>query len=119
MDKESRYLLQLIDCNCNDCKFMGRDFESYNKWEEWNRDIALESFNKEKNKAIEDAQSIEDEKNREGMLRVAKGMKFIFNKSTCLHYGKCSKFDKQVYFIPNTCQIETQKCFEHRKNNYL
>lgn len=25
MDKESAYLLQKIDCNCNDCKFMVRD----------------------------------------------------------------------------------------------
>ena len=27
MDKESTYELQLIDANCNDCKFMERDFE--------------------------------------------------------------------------------------------
>lgn len=26
MDKESAYELQLIDCNCNDCKYMTRDF---------------------------------------------------------------------------------------------
>lgn len=25
LDKESIYLRQLIDCNCNDCKFMIRD----------------------------------------------------------------------------------------------
>jgi hypothetical protein len=25
MDKESLYLLQKIDCNCNDCGFMNRD----------------------------------------------------------------------------------------------
>ena len=30
-------------------------------------------------------------------------------------YGKCTKFNKEVSFIPNTCQVETQECFEHRK----
>lgn len=29
MDKESIYLLQKLDCNCNDCGFMIRDFEGY------------------------------------------------------------------------------------------
>ena len=29
MNKESILELQLIDCNCNDCKFMQRDFEAY------------------------------------------------------------------------------------------
>lgn len=32
-----------------------------------------------------------------------------------LNYGHCQKFDKPVSFIPNICQIETQKCFEHRR----
>jgi len=27
MNKDSRVLLQKLDCNCNDCKFMVRDFE--------------------------------------------------------------------------------------------
>mgnify|MGYP001562752296 CR=1 FL=1 len=31
MDKESIYELQKIDCNCNNCKFMERDFEKYKK----------------------------------------------------------------------------------------
>ena len=33
-----------------------------------------------------------------------------------INYGNCTKFDKKVSFIPNTCQIETQKCFKHRKD---
>lgn len=31
INKESIYQRQLIDCNCNDCKFMKRDFERYQK----------------------------------------------------------------------------------------
>ena len=32
-----------------------------------------------------------------------------------LNFGRCTKFDKSVTFIPETCQPETQQCFEHRK----
>lgn len=33
MDKESLFLLQKVDCNCNDCKFMVRDFEKYRSYD--------------------------------------------------------------------------------------
>lgn len=76
MNKESAYLLQLIDCNCNDCKFMTRDLQ------------ALERHRK----------------SYEGTGLMDR-----------LAFGNCSKFNKPVSFIPVTCQIETQNCFEHRK----
>ena len=37
------------------------------------------------------------------------------NASHRIHYGNCTKINKPVSFIPNTCQLETQKCFKHRK----
>lgn len=36
-------------------------------------------------------------------------------KAAKINYGNCTKFNKPVTFIPATCQIETQHCFEHRK----
>lgn len=30
-ERESIYLLQKIDCNCNNCAFMDRDFETYDR----------------------------------------------------------------------------------------
>lgn len=30
-------------------------------------------------------------------------------------YGKCGKLNKPIVFIANTCQLETQDCFEHRR----
>ena len=33
MDKESIIKLQKIDCNCNDCKFMERDFVKYKSFD--------------------------------------------------------------------------------------
>lgn len=70
MTKESIILLQLIDCNCNDCKHMVRDLTRPPKKE-----------------------------------------------TPCpINYGHCTKFDKSVSFIPAVCQLDTQECFEHRKN---
>jgi hypothetical protein len=77
MDKESIFELQKIDCNCNDCKFMNRDFEK------------LKSFN-----------------------HIYEGRE---KASYRINYGKCNKLDKDVSFIPNHCQIETQNCFIHRR----
>lgn len=37
-------------------------------------------------------------------------------KPSPINYGNCQKFNKPVSFIPATCQIETQKCFIHRKD---
>lgn len=97
---------------------MERDFDTFNKWMEWSKNLALEAFNKDKEKAIKEANEIPDESNRKGMLRAAMAMKFMFEKSNCLHYGNCTKFSKPVCFIPNVCQIETQNCFEHRKASH-
>lgn len=33
MDKESIIELQKLDCNCNDCKYMARDFEKYKSFD--------------------------------------------------------------------------------------
>jgi hypothetical protein len=82
MDKESIILLQKIDCNCNDCKFMIRDFDKY--------------------------------KSFDNLYTNEKGQ--VTSPSYRINYGFCSKLDKSVSFITNTCQLETQLCFEHRKN---
>jgi hypothetical protein len=38
------------------------------------------------------------------------------NGSSRIHYGHCNKFNKPVNFMPNTCQVDTQQCFKHRKD---
>lgn len=51
------------------------------------------------------------------LKKEADSMSFQFNKKECyINYGHCQKFDKPVSFIPGVCQIETQKCFIHRKD---
>lgn len=39
------------------------------------------------------------------------------NASHRINYGYCSKLNQNVSFIPNTCQLGTQNCFKHRKDN--
>lgn len=41
----------------------------------------------------------------------------IQKSSHRVQYGDCLKLTKSVSFIPNTCQIDTQLCFTHRKLN--
>lgn len=40
----------------------------------------------------------------------------ITSPSHRINYGNCQKLAKEVSFIPNTIQLETQNCFEHRKS---
>lgn len=93
------YELQKIDCNCNNCFFMDRDFETYKKWENFHRELQFKDF--ERKKAI---------------MEIRPNAQFQFDKSGLLQYGKCKKLNKPVSFIPNICQIETQDCFLHRRD---
>lgn len=115
-EKASLYELQRVDCNCNNCGFMRRDLVTYQKWEDWHRARDMEDFEKSKAKSIRDAEAIEDEGSRNAMLYKANKMRFYFEKSRLINYGHCMKFEKQVTFLPNICQIETQHCFIHRSD---
>lgn len=94
---------------------MERDMEKFNKWSEFQKQLQLKDFNYKKQKAIEDAKSHEDINARQGALRKANKLTFQFDKSGLISYGNCAKLFKPVSFIPNICQIETQDCFENRK----
>lgn len=43
----------------------------------------------------------------------------VENPSHRPQYGFCTKLSKSVSFIPNTCQIDTQICFEHRRSDNM
>ena len=121
MDKESIYLLQKIDCCCNDCVFMVRDVDKFKQSLESHHKWQLDYFNVKKNKIIEKAKwhkdTFYDLEMWDKLLTEAENMKFVFDKSSAkINYGKCSKFNKDVSFIPNFCQPETQECFVHRKD---
>lgn len=122
MDKESIFELQKIDCNCNDCKFMVRDIEKFKTSLELHHKWQLDYFTTIKNKLIEKALKWKklknDLENWDALMTEAEEMKFIFDKSEAsLNYGTCSRYNKDVSFIPNTLQIDTQACFIHRRED--
>jgi hypothetical protein len=104
MTKDSIVELQKIDCNCNNCWYMTRDFEEFEKWAVWNHSIQFSEFERKKNAML----LIPELKAK------AHKLKFQFSKDKLLNYGFCNKFNKAISWIPDTCQIETQNCFVHR-----
>jgi hypothetical protein len=122
MDKESIYELQLIDANCNDCKFMVRDNDALKRSQEFHRKLQLNEFERVK----ERLRQLSLEKRRQGDLESYNDlavqhdkMKFQFDRNANkINFGHCSKLDKAVTFIPNHCQIETQTCFIHRRESH-
>lgn len=110
---------QKIDCNCNDCIFMVRDNEMFKKSVELHYKWQFNYFNSIRGNLYKKAENwrlrgFPD--NYEIVKREADKMKFQFDKKEIsINYGKCLKFNKQVSFIPNVCQIETQVCFKHRR----
>lgn len=121
IETERAYNLQKLDCNCNDCGFLTRNLDAFNKSLKLHEKWQLGYFNGIKERLIETANFY---KNKRGdlarwdtILDQVEKLKFQFDKSTCkISYGTCSKFNKDVSFLPNTCQIETQDCFVHRKD---
>lgn len=109
--KESIYLLQRVDCNCNDCGLMVRDMEAYAKWSEFHRQLQFERFTEDREQALFEAYTLRDKT----LLARAMKMKLQFRRPP-INYGDCNRFGKPVSFIANSCQVETQKCFVHRKD---
>lgn len=119
MDKESIIALQKLDCNCNDCKFMVRNIVKYRESQERHREWQFSYFTTIKNKMIEKAQAWiakGEEKKGQTLLKEAGLMKFQHENTSYINYGTCMAFNKEVSFIPNTLQLETQQCFIHRKD---
>jgi len=119
MNKESILELQKIDSNCNDCKFMIRDINKHKKSVEFHHKMQLDYFTTIRNKMYEKVK----EHTKKGDLDKAAFVKteadrmvFVFDKSKArINFGFCQKLSKQVTFLPNVLQLETQQCFEHRR----
>lgn len=118
MNKESRYQLQCIDCNCNDCKFMVRDFDALELSKKKSRDYYAWSYRFRRRYFWDEAQKKLKKgklKKYRGLLRERARIGLDTSYKSGLSFGNCIKFNKPVSFIPNTCQLETQECFEHRR----
>lgn len=119
MDKNSIIELQKLDCNCNDCIFLKRDIDRYKKSLEDHYKWQLDYFNTIRNNLYDKANKWRrkgDLEKFETVSKQADRLKFQFDKKeVSINYGFCDKFKKDVSFIPNTLQLDTQECFKHRK----
>jgi hypothetical protein len=123
MNKESIIELQKIDCNCNDCKFLDRNIARYNTVVACDYDSQYWFFRRKKarrilsaRKKIQKAITLQDKEKYMIALQEAVAMEFhYFVQNAPIQYGECSKFNTELSFIPNTTQLETQQCFEHRR----
>lgn len=118
MIKESILELQKIDCNCNDCAFMVRDLDKYQCVLDHDKKYQLIFFRSKKARAIVRARNHKDPIKRSLALADAIALKHTyFPQRIPIGYGACTKFGKQVDFMPNVLQLDTQKCFKHRKDS--
>lgn len=111
---------QKIDCNCNDCIHMVRNQDMFKQSLEFQYKMQFDYFTTIKNKLIKKANIYKDRwydlENWDRLLSEADDMIFQFDKSSAsINFGTCSKFRKEITFIPNICQLETQECFLHRR----
>ena len=110
--------LHKIDCNCSDCGHLTRSLSKRQKHVDFHFDMQKHHFNTKRMKLLEKGEwrLNRGEKDKAKLIfKEARNMKFVFDEASCsLHYGKCNKYDKEVSFIANICQLETQDCFIHR-----
>ncbi len=55
------------------------------------------------------------EKGAQGLLEATQLSFTYAPQRVGINYGACTKFSTEVSFLPNTLQLETQDCFQHRK----
>jgi len=111
--------LKELDCNCNDCKCLVRDSAKLNSSKEFHKKMQLEEYDRKRlklEKQVDEAYRKNELEAGFSMEQMLRKMKFQFNsKDYCLiNFGFCNKLSKEVNFIPNTCQVDTQTCFELR-----
>jgi len=120
MDKESIYELQKIDCNCSNCGYLERSLSKRQKHVDFHFKLQKNHFNSRRMKLLEKGEwrLRRGEKDKAKLIfKEARNMVFVFDEGGCsLHYGQCLKFDKDVSFVANTLQLDTQECFSHRND---
>jgi len=98
---------------------MVRDFDRLEESKQFWRDYGKWSFDLRRSLKKEKALSARESGNMDrynALMNERAKIKLDESRNSGLSYGQCVKFDKPVSFLPNTCMLETQSCFEHRKN---
>jgi hypothetical protein len=112
--------LQELDCNCSDCKYLSRKLSERQIHVDLHYREQKKSFDTKRIKMFLAGEKRLDKNENDkakAIFKEARKLTFVFDESKCsLHFGRCGKFNKDVSFITNTLQIETQDCFVHRKS---
>ena len=120
IDKESAYLRQCIDCNCNDCIFLERSKERALASKEFHKHLDQLAFDKVWDNLTQKANEARVQDNNlekfDAILTERDKMKFQPQYTCGLLFGHCKKKNMDISFMPNICQLETQDCFLHRKD---
>lgn len=115
-----KFDLQTLDCNCSDCKHFTRSISKRQKSVDLHYKWQKDAFDGNRLRIIEKAEywiSKGEKQKAKALLKEARKLVFQFDESECaIHYGECGKLNKEVSFIPETIQLETQECFEHRRS---
>lgn len=117
INREALYERQNIDCNCNDCHFFERDIEAWNRSNGFHLRYQIRLYRTYKAQLTKRAEEHRENGDYDKALQVEKfrdSLRFQFSYESGLVFGKCGRFNKDISFIPNVCQLETQGCFEHR-----
>lgn len=120
--------LQNFDMNCNNCKFFERSLSKRQKHVDFHYKMQKDHFDTTRIKLLEKgelhltkAKSNPDKADyykdkAKNNFNEARKMKFVFDEGSCsLFYGKCTRKNKDVSFIPETLMEENFNCFENRK----
>ena len=112
--------IQKTDCNCNDCIFMQRNIARFNTWYAIYYHKQYNSWRNKKCRRILSARRKMQKDYEKGLIALNEAVAMVFNyfpQNAAINYGTCTKLKKDVSFIPNTLQLNTQDCFQHRKSN--
>lgn len=112
LSTESAIELQKFDCNCSDCKHLLRNNYRKQIEDEWRRKLDFEEWNKQREADLFVALTLLDKT----MLYEITNRRFLPRKPQ-MAFGYCKLFElKEISFLPGVLQLETQQCFEHRRN---
>jgi hypothetical protein len=98
---------------------MQRNLARYNTAYACGFENQYDTFRRTKARRIRAARQKMEKDRERGLLALEDALKLTFVYSPLtkpVNYGLCLKYDKDVSFIPNTFQLETQRCFLHRKD---
>ena len=110
--------LQELDCNCNDCIFMIRNQERLKESQALHKKWSDDSWKRKRESIKKKADSAKQKGNEDScksLMKEYRALKPDYSIRSTIQYGTCEPVGDDLSFIPNTIQVDTQDCFQHRR----